>query len=384
MADAHHALRDQGEDGLLVDRWPALTVNPHPRLDPLAAKAGFDKWNDSWAKHAASANGSFDGIPAELKKYVDQDPVRGIMQARDMTQRWEALRPGEGNKFARAMLHALGDKPEYQSAYLVGEIPQGPPIGTPRADAAQRYAAMVEEGRVVAGEEIGARPMPADTAAADESAPEIQQAFVTDPDEPDECREISRQMQALGQEYTAHNNELAALKARKAYLEEVIRRNGQLKIDPVEPSRPFQTNPENYDHGPRGPGRRSMAPSFDGQLTLAAFRGGPTPRIPVPPIPPPPSPPKPPRLPKPSKGDIAEEALEGAVDTVPNIIDAEIEQAEAQRRIVEATGEIKEIEPEIHRHNESVAAIKTLIERYEAERSRLGCEDRAREEKDRR
>lgn len=350
----------------------------------MADKAGFDEWNDGWAKHAASANGSFDGIPAELKKYVDQDPVRGIMQARDMTQRWEALRPGEGNKFARAMLHALGDKPEYQSAYLAGEIPQGPPIGTPRADAAQRYAAMVEEGRVVAGEEIGARPMPADTAAADESAPEIQQAFVTDPDEPDECREISRQMQALGQEYTAHNNELAALKARKAYLEEVIRRNGQLKIDPVEPSRPFQTNPENYDHGPRGPGRRSMAPSFDGQLTLAAFRGGPTPRIPVPPIPPPPSPPKPPRLPKPSKGDIAEEALEGAVDTVPNIIDAEIEQAEAQRRIVEATGEIKEIEPEIHRHNESVAAIKTLIERYEAERSRLGCEDRAREEKDRR
>ncbi len=147
MADAHHALRDQGEDGLLIDRWPELKVNPHPRLDPLAAKAGFDEWNESWAKHAASANGSFDGIPAELKKYVDQDPVRGIMQARDMTQRWEALRPGEGNKFARAMLQALGDKPEYQSAYLASEIPQGPPIGTPRADAAQRYAAMVEEGR---------------------------------------------------------------------------------------------------------------------------------------------------------------------------------------------------------------------------------------------
>jgi len=147
MADAHHALRDQGEDGLLIDRWPELKVNPHPRLDPLAAKAGFDEWNESWAKHAASANGSFDGIPAELKKYVDQDPVRGIMQARDMTQRWEALRPGEGNKFARAMLQALDGKPDYQSAYLAGEVPQGPPIGTPRADAAQRYAAMVEEGR---------------------------------------------------------------------------------------------------------------------------------------------------------------------------------------------------------------------------------------------
>lgn len=147
MADAHHALRDQGEDGLLIDRWPELKVNPHPRLDPLAAKAGFDEWNESWAKHAASANGSFDGISAELKKYVDQDPVRGIMQARDMTQRWEALRPGEGNKFARAMLQALDGKPEYQSAYLASEIPQGPPIGTPRADAAQRYAALVEEGR---------------------------------------------------------------------------------------------------------------------------------------------------------------------------------------------------------------------------------------------
>ncbi len=147
MADAHHALREKGEDGLLIDRWPELKINPHRRLDPLAAKAGFDEWNDSWVKHAASANGSFEGIPAELKKYVDQDPVRGIMQARDMTQRWDALRPGEGNKLARAMLQALGDKPEYQSAYLASEIPQGPPIGTPRADAAQRYAAMVEEGR---------------------------------------------------------------------------------------------------------------------------------------------------------------------------------------------------------------------------------------------
>jgi len=138
---------DEGEDGLLVDRWPELKINPHRRLDPLAAKAGFDEWNESWAKHAASANGSFEGIPAELKKYIDQDPMRGIMQARDMTQRRDALRPGEGNKFARAMLQALDGKPEYQSAYLASEIPQGPPIGTLRADATQRYAAMVEEGR---------------------------------------------------------------------------------------------------------------------------------------------------------------------------------------------------------------------------------------------
>lgn len=147
MADAHHALREQGEDGLLVDRWPELKINLHPRLDPLAAKAGFDEWNDSWVRHAIRANGSFEGIPAELRKNIDVDAVRGMVQARDMTRRWEAQRPGEGNQFARAMLHALGDKPDYQSAYLASEIPQGPPIGTLRPDAAQRYAAMVEEGR---------------------------------------------------------------------------------------------------------------------------------------------------------------------------------------------------------------------------------------------
>jgi hypothetical protein len=87
MADAHHAHRDQSEDGLLIDRWLVPKVDSHMRLDPLAAKAGFDEWKKRWAKHATSANCTFDGIPAELKKYVDQDLVCGIMQARDMTQR---------------------------------------------------------------------------------------------------------------------------------------------------------------------------------------------------------------------------------------------------------------------------------------------------------
>ncbi|MBC8791039.1 MAG: hypothetical protein C6Y20_05465 [Tagaea sp. CACIAM 22H2] len=147
MADAHHALREKGEDGLLVDRWPELKINPHPRLDPLTAGTELDEWNDSWVRHAIRANGSFEGIPVELRKNIDVDAVRGMVQARDMTRRWEAQRPGEGNQFARAMLHTLGDKPDYQSAYLASEIPQGPPIGTIRPDAAQRYAAMVEEGR---------------------------------------------------------------------------------------------------------------------------------------------------------------------------------------------------------------------------------------------
>ncbi len=115
--------------------------------EAAAAKAGLDEWNDSWVRHAIRANGSFEGIPAELRKNIDVDAVRGMIQARDMTRRWEAQRPGEGNQFARAMLHALGDKPDYQSAYLASEIPQGPPIGTLRPDASQRYAAMVEEGR---------------------------------------------------------------------------------------------------------------------------------------------------------------------------------------------------------------------------------------------
>lgn len=383
MADAHHALREQGEDGLLVDRWPELKINSHPRLDPLTAGTRLDEWNDSWVRHAIRANGSFEGIPAELRKNIDVDAVRGMIQARDMTRRWEAQRPGEGNQFARAMLHALGDKPDYQSAYLASEIPQGPPIGTLRPDAAQRYAAMVEEGRAAAGEEAVAEPLSRDTAAAAESVSETQQAFVTDPDEPDECREISRKMQTLGQEYIAHNNELAELKGRKEHLDDVIRRNGQIEIDPVDPSRPFQTNPENYEHRPRGPGRRSMISPIDGEVSLAAFRGGSTPRIPMPPAPPPP-PREPPRLPKPTQKDIAKEALEGAADAVPKIIDGEMKQAEAKSKIAKATEELKEIERKIHRHNESVGAIKILIDRYEAERTRLGCEDRAREERGRR
>ena len=225
MADAHHALREKGEDGLLVDRWPELKINPHPRLDPLTAGTGLDEWNDSWVRHAIRANGSFEGIPAELRKNIDVDAVRGMIQARDMTRRWEAQRPGEGNQFARAMLHALGDKPDYQSAYLASEIPQGPPIGTLRPDASQRYAAMVEEGR--AGRAADAQHV---AQAPGEKGTEIAQAKppleeMSDADLEIEFRNRSRNTDWTGSNLREQSNELRKITAaREAKLDGMDKR----------------------------------------------------------------------------------------------------------------------------------------------------------------
>jgi hypothetical protein len=128
-----------------------------------------------------------------------------------------------------------------------------------------------------------------------------------------------------------------------------------------------------------------MISPVDGQLTLAAFRGDPTPRIPVPPMPPaPPSPPKSPHQPKPTKGDIADDALEGTADAVPKIVDAEMKQAEAQGRIAQASEELKDVETKIHSRKESVGAIRKIADLLNADRRRLGCEERVRDERGRR
>lgn len=151
MIDAHHARRDQGEDGFLVDRWPALDVRPHPRLDPLQKDFGFDDWNEAWVRFQAGQRGTFDGMPEELLKNIAQNDVRGIVQARDVARRWAAYRPEDGSAFARRMVQALEGKPILQSAFLAGPVPQSPPLGVPTPTGLADYGKFVRDARAAEG-----------------------------------------------------------------------------------------------------------------------------------------------------------------------------------------------------------------------------------------
>jgi len=188
MIDAHHTRRDQGEDGFLVDRWPALEVRPHPRLDPLRKDFGFDDWNEDWVRFQAGQRGSFDGMPEELLKNIAQNDVRGIVQARDVAQRWAAHRPDDASNFARRMVQMLEGSPILQSAFLAGPVPQSPPLGVPTATGLADYGKFVLNARAAEGDVAlpqseapeAETPAPAaDGASNDDDTPPVQVAAVT-------------------------------------------------------------------------------------------------------------------------------------------------------------------------------------------------------------
>lgn len=185
MIDAHHARRDQGEDGFLVDRWPALDVRPHPRLDPLQKDFGFDDWNEDWVRFQAGQRGTFDGMPEELLKNIAQNDVRGIVQARDVARRWAAYRPEDGSAFARRMVQALEGKPILQSAFLAGPVPQSPPLGVPTPTGLADYRKFVLNARAAEGiaEPASQAEPPAPAINADE-APLVQVAQAGKPTPP--------------------------------------------------------------------------------------------------------------------------------------------------------------------------------------------------------
>lgn len=181
MIDAHHARRDQGEDGFLVDRWPALDVRPHPRLDPLQKDFGFDDWNEAWVRFQAGQRGTFDGMPEELLKNIAQNDVRGIVQARDVARRWAAYRPEDGSAFARHMVQALEGKPILQSAFLAGPVPQSPPLGVPTATGLADYGKFVLNARAAEGiaepaSQAEAPSSKSEPTPPDETAPAAQES----------------------------------------------------------------------------------------------------------------------------------------------------------------------------------------------------------------
>ncbi len=175
MIDAHHARRDQGEDGFLVDRWPALDVRPHPRLDPLQKDFGFDDWNEDWVRFQAGQRGGFDGMPEELLKNIAQNDVRGIVQARDVARRWAAHRPEDGSAFARRMVQALEGKPILQSAFLAGPVPQSPPLGVPTPTGLADYGKFVRDARAAEGD--AALPQAEAPPSKSEDKPPLDSAF---------------------------------------------------------------------------------------------------------------------------------------------------------------------------------------------------------------
>lgn len=235
MIDAHHARRDQGEAGFLVDRWPALDVRPHPRLDPLQKDFGFDDWNEDWVRFQAGQRGTFDGMPEELLKNIAQNDVRGIVQARDVARRWAAYRPEDGSAFARRMVQALEGKPILQSALLAGPVPQSPPLGVPTPTGLADYGKFVLNARAAEGEaaidprsESQSTKTPAKEVPPDAQEPIKSKAEPSDapifrrPRDLTSCAQVDAESQRENERADSLRQQIAKIKSQISYFDEKI------------------------------------------------------------------------------------------------------------------------------------------------------------------
>lgn len=235
MIDAHHARRDQGEAGFLVDRWPALDVPPHPRLDPLQKDFGFDDWNEDWVRFQAGQRGTFDGMPEELLKNIAQNDVRGIVQARDVARRWAAYRPEDGSAFARRMVQALEGKPILQSAFLAGPVPQSPPLGVPTPTGLADYGKFVLNARAAEGEaaidprsESQSTKTPAKEVPPDAQEPIKSKAEPSDapifrrPRDLTSCAQVDAESQRENERADSLRQQIAKIKSQISYFDEKI------------------------------------------------------------------------------------------------------------------------------------------------------------------
>ena len=135
--EQHHLLASQGQDGLLVAQPPRIELKKpksYPPVDPEAHGS-----NTSWVEFLTRNRKNFDGAPEMLATYIRNFGAQGILQARDFVEQWDAAKPGEGPDVVAAVLRHLDDSTD-RRAFVGGDLPQSPPIGTLRPEALQALA----------------------------------------------------------------------------------------------------------------------------------------------------------------------------------------------------------------------------------------------------
>jgi hypothetical protein len=95
--------------------------------------------NTSWVEFLTRNRTGFDGAPEMLATYIRNFGARGVLQARDFVEQWDAAKPGEGPDVVAAVLRHLDDSVD-RRAFVGGDLPQSPPIGTLRPEALQAIA----------------------------------------------------------------------------------------------------------------------------------------------------------------------------------------------------------------------------------------------------
>jgi len=135
--EQHHALAAEGQDGLLVAQPPRIELKKpksYPPVDPETHGS-----NTSWVEFLTRNRKNFDGAPEMLATYIKNFGARGVLQARDFVEQWEVAKPGEGPDVVAAVLRNLDDSVD-RRAFVGGDLPQSPPIGTLRPEALQALA----------------------------------------------------------------------------------------------------------------------------------------------------------------------------------------------------------------------------------------------------
>ncbi len=135
--EQHHALAAEGQDGLLVAQPPRIELKKpksYPPADPETHGS-----NTSWVEYLTRNRTNFDGAPEMLATYIKNFGARGVLQARDFVEQWEVAKPGEGPDVVAAVLRHLDDSVD-RRAFVGGDLPQSPPIGTLRPEALQALA----------------------------------------------------------------------------------------------------------------------------------------------------------------------------------------------------------------------------------------------------
>jgi hypothetical protein len=135
--EQHHALAAEGQEGLLVAQPPRIELKKpksYPPVDPETHGS-----NTSWVEFLTRNRTNFDGAPEMLATYVKNFGARGVLQARDFVEQWDAAKPGEGPDVVAAVLRHLDDSVD-RRAFVGGDLPQSAPIGTLRPEALQAIA----------------------------------------------------------------------------------------------------------------------------------------------------------------------------------------------------------------------------------------------------
>ncbi|MFN7193147.1 MAG: hypothetical protein ACK5U4_17075 [Rhodospirillales bacterium] len=135
--EQHHSLAAEGQDGLLVARPPRIELKKpksYPPVDPETHGS-----NTSWVEFLTRSRTNFDGAPEMLATYIKNFGARGVLQARDFVEQWDAAKPGEGPDVVAAVLRHLDNSVD-RRAFVGGDLPQSAPIGTLRPEALQALA----------------------------------------------------------------------------------------------------------------------------------------------------------------------------------------------------------------------------------------------------